>query len=712
MKSGTDNETNLDIRLLAELSDEPFILLNDAGNILFSSNLTTLLSGYSKSELTGMNIQELFSSYSSEQILQLQSPEGKHTVQKFISDIQRKNAPPLPVEIRHARLQDGSPLVFIRKIPGNLGSGQEWTDSERNYRKLFETIRDGYVYVNMQGTIIDSNRIYQEMLGYTPQELGQLTYQQLTPLAWHQHEQDILTNRILPDGFSPVYEKEYIHKNGTRFPVELRTFLVKDENGNAEGMWAIIRDITERKKYEEQLRISEEKFRTIVESSPTAMYFYELNDNDELILTGANPSSDRIIGISHTSLVGKPIEQAFPNLIPTKIPELYRDVARGNLPAQSFEITYSDNRFSGHYFVHVFRTNYKIIAVDFVDISARKQIEEALRRSEIEYRETLDSMNEWVYVVDKEFNFVVINKPLRNILSHSGLYDETILKRFSVSPPLFTEEDEVRIARIFETGKPDNYEKKLLLDRREYFVCTNMVPIHKDDSVEKVVVVLRDRSEDKEIEALKQKSADQKEILLREIHHRVKNNLSIVISLLSFQMDENPSPDLARTLIDIQTRIRAMALIHEHLYRSENLDRIPLADYIQSLTQMVSSTFSMHLNLVTLDIVAVDVSIETALPIGLIINELLTNAFKYAFPDGSTGHIHLEVLSIGNDQYRFTFSDNGIGMPINVTPEKSSSLGMYIVRLLTEQLDGTLEIIRDNGTRFVIVFTNQVRVRK
>jgi two-component sensor histidine kinase len=239
-----------------------------------------------------------------------------------------------------------------------------------------------------------------------------------------------------------------------------------------------------------------------------------------------------------------------------------------------------------------------------------------------------------------------------------------------------------------------------------------MVPIHKDDSVEKVVVVLRDRSEEKEIEALKQKSADQKEILLREIHHRVKNNLSIVISLLSFQMDENPSPDLARTLIDIQTRIRAMALIHEHLYRSENLDRIPLADYIQSLTQMVSSTFSMHLNLVTLDIVAVDVSIETALPIGLIINELLTNAFKYAFPDGSTGHIHLEVLSIGNDQYRFTFSDNGIGMPINVTPEKSSSLGMYIVRLLTEQLDGTLEIIRDNGTRFVIVFTNQVRVRK
>jgi two-component sensor histidine kinase len=239
-----------------------------------------------------------------------------------------------------------------------------------------------------------------------------------------------------------------------------------------------------------------------------------------------------------------------------------------------------------------------------------------------------------------------------------------------------------------------------------------MVPIMKDTVVEKVVVVIRDHSEEKEIESLKQKSADQKEVLLREIHHRVKNNLSIVISLLAFQMDENPSPELARTLVDIQTRIRAMALIHEHLYRSENLDRIPLADYIRSLTQMVSSTFSGHQNKVTLDIEAVDVSIETALPIGLIINELLTNTFKYAFPDGSPGQIHLAVHQVGNEQYRFTFSDNGIGMPASFDPEKSTSLGMYIVRLLTQQLDGSLQIYRENGTRFVITFMNLIRIRK
>jgi two-component sensor histidine kinase len=232
------------------------------------------------------------------------------------------------------------------------------------------------------------------------------------------------------------------------------------------------------------------------------------------------------------------------------------------------------------------------------------------------------------------------------------------------------------------------------------------VPILKDGKVTKVILMIRDRSKESEIEDLKRRSTEQKEVLLREIHHRVKNNLAIVISLLNFQLRNNSNTELTRMIIDIQMRIRSMALIHEHLYRSENLDRIPLAAYIESLTYMIITTFSGHrINLVKkLD--QMDVSIETALPIGLIINELLTNAFKYAFPGGAEGEITLTLIKLEDEMCALVVEDNGVGLPVTSSMDSEKSLGLYIVRLLVEQLDGTVEIVRGKGTSFRIRFRN------
>jgi PAS domain S-box-containing protein len=387
-------------------------------------------------------------------------------------------------------------------------------------------------------------------------------------------------------------------------------------------------------------------------------------------------------------------------------------VAKNEIGPQAFEIGYSDQRFSGFYYVHVFRTGPMEIAVDFINITERKHMEEALRRSEIEYRDTLDSLPDWIYVVDEQYKIAMVNAALKSEMISHGLTPECIGVEIVPDFPFISHTTLDEIKQVFNTGVVSVSEQKIELKGQPMHAEITRVPILKDGRVVKVILMIRDRSKEKEIEELKQRNTEQKEVLLREIHHRVKNNLAIVISLLNFQLRNNTNEELNRMIIDIQMRIRSMALIHEHLYRSENLDRIPLATYIESLAYMILTAFSGHrINLVK-DLDIMDVSIETALPIGLIINELLTNAFKYAFPNGSEGNIHVTLKKEEDQMCSLIVEDNGIGLPASSTMASEKSLGLYIVGLLVEQLDGTVRIVRDNGTSFHIRFRNLVLRKK
>ena len=142
---------------------------------------------------------------------------------------------------------------------------QALRESEEKYRRLHESLMDGFVYVDMTGRIVECNETYRQLLGYSQDELLKLTYHDITPQRWHAFEQDIVENEILPKGYSEVYRTEYRRKDGTLLPVELRTFLVKDEGGANQGMWALVRDIGERQRAEATLRGSEERFRAIFE---------------------------------------------------------------------------------------------------------------------------------------------------------------------------------------------------------------------------------------------------------------------------------------------------------------------------------------------------------------------------------------------------------------------------------------------------------------
>jgi PAS domain S-box-containing protein len=201
-------------------------------------------------------------------------------------------------------------------------------------------------------------------------------------------------------------------------------------------------------------------------------------------------------------------------------------------------------------------------------------------------------------------------------------------------------------------------------------------------------------------------SLKEKEILLKEIHHRVKNNLCVVASLLELQSNTVADSQLAKMLAESQHRLYSMALIHEKLYRSKNLRQINLGEYIEDLVTNLFHSYNINDNRIQLQVFAEPIllNIETATPCGLIVNELVSNTLKHAFPNGTSGTVSVECYQTGDREIHLFVKDNGTGFPKNLDFRKTGSMGFQVICTLTDQLDGTIELSREIGTVFHLKF--------
>ena len=341
-----------------------------------------------------------------------------------------------------------------------------------------------------------------------------------------------------------------------------------------------------------------------------------------------------------------------------------------------------------------------------LEIRERKEAEDELARSERQYHEALDSFPDWVVAIDRDMNIIMVNSTLKQVAVEAGFHGDLTGLNITNSFPFIQNEEINDVRTVFETGRISFGEMSFKFGSEQVFVEIRKIPMFRNNKVEQVMVVTRDRSKEKEIEDLKLRNAETKAVMLKEIHHRVKNNLAIVISLLSLQGRKNPDPEFQRVIRDIELRIRSMALIHEHLYRSENLDKIPLSNYLQSLVMIISGTFSGNKINLEMKLDDILVNIETALPLGLITNELLTNAYKYAFPGKREGTVLLKLEKDNLNGFTLNISDNGIGLPTGFDFQQQDSLGMFIIRLLVEQLDGRISFTTNGGVSVSIVVPN------
>jgi PAS domain S-box-containing protein len=220
------------------------------------------------------------------------------------------------------------------------------------------------------------------------------------------------------------------------------------------------------------------------------------------------------------------------------------------------------------------------------------------------------------------------------------------------------------------------------------------------------VMVAHDITERKIFEDALKSSLREKEVLIKEIHHRVKNNMQIISSLLNLQKQYVNDEEAVNVLKESQNRVKSMAMIHEKLYKSRNFSEINFADYIRSLVSDLFYSYGVDSNRIRTIIVLDEVmmGLETAIPCGLIVSELVTNTLKYAFPHQEEGEFRIELHAYEDGFYELIISDNGVGIPENFDLDETETLGLQLVKSLVNQLEGTVELIREGGTMFKIRF--------
>lgn len=311
----------------------------------------------------------------------------------------------------------------------------------------------------------------------------------------------------------------------------------------------------------------------------------------------------------------------------------------------------------------------------------------------------IEQMGDGVVVLDEKHCIVDVNPAMLSLLqmSKSELFGRPISQVWPDWPDeLFDANRAASVQTEWALTEPDmqtfDIRVSPLFDGRKRLVSW--------------VVVLRDMEERKRMEEQLRQSLREKDMLFKEIHHRVKNNLQIISSLLSLQASQASDGAVSHALLEGQNRVRSMALIHEILYRADDLGQIDFGAYVRELTARLYQTYSFQVGQVELAVQtdAVFLTMETAVTCGLIINELVSNALKHAFSDGRSGKVTIHLQAENQQRYHLTISDDGIGLPPKINYRQTTTLGLQLVNTLVEQLEGNLTVNNHQGTSITITF--------
>jgi len=361
---------------------------------------------------------------------------------------------------------------------------------------------------------------------------------------------------------------------------------------------------------------------------------------------------------------------------------------------------------------------YGVLGV-YEDITERKEAEEALQETKAILQAAMDNSQAGIAIADApDGKLRYVNKAgllIRGTGEEEAVKGVDINKYVSSWQLLDLDEtplppDQVPLARAILYGETCSREFMIRRpDNEDRVVWANAAPIlDGEGSVKAGIVVFIDITERKEAEESLRVSLREKESLLKEVHHRVKNNLQVITSLLRLEEGRIDHPSTRDVLQGMQSRIRSMSLLHEMLYRAENLAQVDLGDYLKQITSQLMRSLSTRPSAVQiqLDAGSVCIDIDQAIPCGLIVNELVSNGLKHGFPGGRTGEVRIALCPVeGGPQLCLRVSDTGVGLPADFDQRRAQSLGLQLVEDLTRQLQGKLEIGPGPGAVFEVTFT-------
>jgi len=461
-------------------------------------------------------------------------------------------------------------------------------------------------------------------------------------------------------------------------------------------------EIATRKKTQEALQNSERRYWRLFESAEDGVLIL---DGEMGRVINVNPCLLRLLGSSYEEVQGKHIWEigSFHNIAASKDAFLalqdnecfrYDDLLLETCDGRSISVEFVSTVF--------FVDHSKVIQCNIRDITKRKQAAAALRKSVDRHRTIIQTAMDGFWLVDMKGHLLEVNDAYCRMSGYSE--QELFTMNISELEAIETFDDtSIHIQKIMEQGE-DRFETRHRRKDGTIFDVEISVQSQPFDDGQ-LVVFLHDITNRKRHEQLILTSLSEKETLLREIHHRVKNNLQIISSILKMQVRHIDNGKLEGVFQECQDRIKAMAAVHSLLYKSQNFSEVNFGEYVREMADQLFRSYKTSTAAISLVIQAENVRlpIDIAIPCGLIINELVTNTLKYAFPGVRKGEITIEINQTGNG-IRLFYEDNGIGSPEAMDLSNAETMGLKLINMLVEQLGGTIEQVITSGTGYLIRF--------
>jgi PAS domain S-box-containing protein len=337
------------------------------------------------------------------------------------------------------------------------------------------------------------------------------------------------------------------------------------------------------------------------------------------------------------------------------------------------------------------------------DITRQKEAEERLEATSVLLSSLIDNLHAGIVVEDQSRRVIHVNQAFCRMFDYSGSTGSLVGRHSKHAFPVQQEWSD-RIDEIIRERQECRNEEMVSANghvfSRDYF------PLSVDGDRQYHLWRYEDITDRKRSEERIRASLKEKEVLLKEIHHRVKNNLQVISSLMNLQANQLRDKEIVEAFRDSQARVKAMSLVHERLYQSSDLAQIDFAGYVRDVTNHLLRSYQngRHPVRLKVDVEPVSLNIDTAIPCALIINELVSNSLKYAFPNGQSGEIQISMNHTDSNDLNLRISDNGVGFPESLFWRNTDSLGLQLVRNLTDQLNGSIKCHLEQGAQFDIRF--------